>query len=88
MCGTRRYEARSQSRFAELVASDPYLSRHFTVPAVIPQLSGERVLATEWVPGVHIDKVRWVHVCHVCQVCMSRERECVCVCVCVRACLY
>lgn len=31
--------------------------QHFHVPDVIPDLSTEQVLASEWVPGVHIDKV-------------------------------
>ena len=31
--------------------------QHFHVPDVIPELSTEQVLTSEWVPGVHIDKV-------------------------------
>jgi aarF domain-containing kinase len=50
-------EAQAQSRFAELVAGDPDLARHFRVPAVIPELSSLRVLTSEWVPGVPIDQV-------------------------------
>lgn len=38
-------------------AGDPRLSRGFHVPDVIPELSSERVLTTEWVPGESIDKV-------------------------------
>lgn len=33
--------------------------QHFHVPDVIPELSTEQVLTSEWVPGVHIDKVGW-----------------------------
>lgn len=32
-------------------------AQHFYVPDVVPELSTERVLASEWVPGVHIDRV-------------------------------
>ena len=35
----------------------PCAVQHFHVPDVVPELSSERVLASEWVPGVHIDKV-------------------------------
>lgn len=52
-----RYELQSQQRFKALIASDPLLSQHFHVPDVIPELSTEQVLTSEWVPGVHIDKV-------------------------------
>ncbi|GAB4819196.1 hypothetical protein N2152v2_006242 [Parachlorella kessleri] len=52
-----RYELEAQRRFKQLIASDPYTARHFVVPDVFPELSGERVLTTEWVPGVHIDRV-------------------------------
>lgn len=52
-----RYEAEAQRRFKHLIGTDAYTSRHFTVPDVVPELSAERVLTTEWVPGVHIDKV-------------------------------
>jgi hypothetical protein len=31
--------------------------QHFHVPDVVPELSTEQVLASEWVRGVHIDKV-------------------------------
>ncbi len=51
------YEAAAQARFADLVASDPYCSQNFRVPAVVPELSSQRVLASEWAPGIHIDKV-------------------------------
>lgn len=33
-------------------------AQYFHVPDVIPELSTEQVLTSEWVPGVHIDKVR------------------------------
>ncbi len=51
------YEAAAQARFAELVASDPYCVQNYRVPAVVPELSSQRILASEWAPGVHIDKV-------------------------------
>ncbi|KAG7673327.1 hypothetical protein Ndes2526B_g03232 [Nannochloris sp. 'desiccata'] len=51
------YEAAAQARFAELVASDSYCAQNFRVPAVVPELSSQRVLASEWAPGIHIDKV-------------------------------
>lgn len=52
-----RYELDAQRRFKALIGGDPYTAAHFAVPGVIPELSAERVLTTEWVPGVHIDKV-------------------------------
>ena len=52
-----RYELQSQQRFRELVGGDAWAALHFRVPAPVPELSAERVLASEWVPGVHIDKV-------------------------------
>lgn len=51
-------ELECQERFGRLINNDPTLSPHFHVPAVIPELSSARVLASEWVPGVHIDRVR------------------------------
>ena len=51
------YEARCQSRFKVLVESDPEFTAVFHVPAVVPELSTERVLTTELVHGVHIDQV-------------------------------
>jgi len=51
------YEAAAQARFADLVASDSYCVQNFRVPAVVPELSSQRVLASEWAPGIHIDKV-------------------------------
>ncbi|PSC71114.1 aarF domain-containing kinase 4 [Micractinium conductrix] len=52
-----RYELQSQQRFKALISGDPYTAQHFHVPDVIPELSTEQVLTSEWVPGVHIDKV-------------------------------
>lgn len=51
-------ELECQERFARLINNDPALSPHFHVPAAIPELSSARVLASEWVPGVHVDRVR------------------------------
>jgi aarF domain-containing kinase len=51
------YEAAAQQRFKQLVADDAELSRVFYVPEVIPELSSQQVLTTEWVNGVTIDKV-------------------------------
>ena len=50
------YKARCQSRFKVLVESDPEFATVFQVPAVVPELSTDRVLATELVHGVHIDQ--------------------------------
>ena len=50
------YEARCQSRFKVLVEADPEFAAVFHVPAVVPELSTERVLTTELVHGVHIDQ--------------------------------
>jgi len=55
------YEAAAQQRFRQLVAADAELSRVFYVPEVIPELSSQQVLTTEWVNGVTIDKVRLGH---------------------------
>ncbi len=52
------YEARCQSRFKELVEADPEFNAVFHVPRVVPELSTQRVLTTELVQGVHIDKAR------------------------------
>ena len=54
------YEARCQSRFKALVEADPEFDAIFTVPAVVPELSTERVLTTEYAAGVHIDNVSTV----------------------------
>eukprot|EP00882_Tetradesmus_deserticola_P024370 GHRQ01026631.1.p1 GENE.GHRQ01026631.1~~GHRQ01026631.1.p1 ORF type:complete len:190 (+),score=97.72 GHRQ01026631.1:787-1356(+) len=51
------YEAAAQQRFRSLVAADPELAAVFYVPDVIPELSSQQVLTTEWVNGVTIDKV-------------------------------
>ena len=52
-----RFELAAQQRFKLLVEGDPRTSRHFRVPAVVPELSSERVLTSERVAGVHIDRV-------------------------------
>lgn len=52
-----RYEAAAQGRFKALVEADPALAPHFHVPGVIPGLSSDAVITTEWVNGVTIDKV-------------------------------
>lgn len=50
-CDYRR-EAESTRRFKLMLARYP----EFAVPAVVPQLSTEHVLTTEWMPGVPIDR--------------------------------
>ena len=52
-----RYEARCQMRFVQLIADDEDFRDVMHVPAVIPELCSASVLCSEWVPGVHIDKV-------------------------------
>ncbi|KAA6417526.1 MAG: chaperone activity of bc1 complex- mitochondrial-like [Trebouxia sp. A1-2] len=52
------YEARCQKRFKKLISSDPDLAESFNVPDIIDELSGKTVITSEWVPGVHIDKVK------------------------------
>ena len=59
------YEARCQSRFKVLVESDADFAAVFNVPAVVPELSTERVLTTELVHGVHIDQARCLASRHV-----------------------
>lgn len=68
------YEATCQERFKQLVETEPALAGgHFHVPGVVRQLCSQRVMASEWVHGVPIDKVcalpqvrgcegGWVHV--------------------------
>lgn len=53
------YEAQAQTRFASLVDGDDECksSYRFHVPAVIPELTASKVLTTERVPGVAIDRV-------------------------------
>lgn len=51
------YELQSQQRFKALIAGDPSTAQYFHVPDVVPELSTRQVLTSEWVPGVHIDKV-------------------------------
>lgn len=50
-CDYRR-EADNTRRFKLMLAKYP----EFAVPAVVPQLSTEHVLTTEWMPGVPIDR--------------------------------
>ncbi|GMH38418.1 hypothetical protein BSKO_06302 [Bryopsis sp. KO-2023] len=52
------YEMKSQARFRELVGGDEFTNQHFIVPDVVPELCSQRILTSEWVPGVSIDKVR------------------------------
>ena len=51
------YEARCQKRFKQLVEGDPAFPEYMRVPAVVDELSGKTVLCSEYVSGVHIDKV-------------------------------
>lgn len=51
------YEMHSQAKFKELIESDESIAKHFLVPAVIPDLSSKRILTSEWVAGMPIDKV-------------------------------
>lgn len=57
------YEARCQKRFKKLISSDPELAESFNVPDIIDELSGKTVITSEWVPGVHIDKVHALRSC-------------------------
>ncbi len=52
------YEARCQSKFVELIDHDADFQDIMHVPKVVPELCSHSVLASEWVPGVHIDKVQ------------------------------
>ncbi|KAK9837477.1 hypothetical protein WJX81_005202 [Elliptochloris bilobata] len=51
------HEARSQARFRDLINADAGFAGAVNVPDVIWPLCSERVITTEFVPGVHIDKV-------------------------------
>ncbi|GFR41327.1 hypothetical protein Agub_g2011 [Astrephomene gubernaculifera] len=51
------YELGCQRRYRQLIAADPRLAPHFHVPDVVPELSSPRILTSEWVQGVPIDKV-------------------------------
>ncbi len=51
------YELACQQRYRALIAADAALAPHFHVPDVVPELSSPRILTTEWVRGVPIDKV-------------------------------
>jgi aarF domain-containing kinase len=54
-CDYKR-EAECQMRYKELVEQDPVLRLHTTVPAVIHELSTRRVLTSELVRGVSVEK--------------------------------
>tara|TARA_B100000513_G_scaffold195516_1_gene126375 strand:- start:6084 stop:6920 length:837 start_codon:yes stop_codon:yes gene_type:complete len=45
-------EAENTKRFKLLLAPYP----EFSIPAIVPQLSSSRVLTTEWMPGVPLDR--------------------------------
>jgi len=51
------YEARCQLRFVQLIEEDEDFKDVMHVPMPIPELCSSSVLCSEWVPGVHIDKV-------------------------------
>jgi aarF domain-containing kinase len=50
-------EAVAQQRFKKLVASDAWAASHVTVPEVFPELSTDKILTSEFVPGVSIDNL-------------------------------
>lgn len=52
-----RYEMGAQERFRGLVKNDPECQGVLYVPKVYPHLCSDRILVTERVQGVHIDKV-------------------------------
>ena len=52
------YELSCQQRFKALISADPALAANCDVPDVVPELSSKRVMTSEWVRGVSIDKVR------------------------------
>ncbi|KAL6754286.1 ABC1 family-domain-containing protein [Haematococcus lacustris] len=54
------WEFGSQGRFKLLVEADAQLRQQVHVPAPIAELSSRRVMTSEWVQGVPIDKVREV----------------------------
>lgn len=49
-------EARSQESYRELILNDKILSKYINVPKVYPQLTTNRVLTSQLVPGVPIDQ--------------------------------
>jgi predicted unusual protein kinase regulating ubiquinone biosynthesis (AarF/ABC1/UbiB family) len=49
-----RLEARNLAEFGRLFASHPWVR----IPALVPELSSERVLTTEWVEGMSFDEFR------------------------------
>ena len=59
------YEARCQLRFVQLIEDDPDFRDVVHVPMPIPELCSSSVLCSEWVPGVHIDKVALLPCCKV-----------------------
>lgn len=68
-------EIASQKRFKDLVSGDPTTATQFNVPEVFPHLSSQRVLTTEWVHGVSIDKVR--HAWNLCNLTTHADWMCV-----------
>ncbi|GAX77030.1 hypothetical protein CEUSTIGMA_g4477.t1 [Chlamydomonas eustigma] len=52
------WELGAQQRFRELVKQDPEFSSLVHVPRTVPELSTSRIMTSEWVNGVPIDKVR------------------------------
>lgn len=55
-CDYRR-EAEAQARYRDLILHDGELSKHCSVPVVIPSLSAERLITTEFVRGIPLDQV-------------------------------
>mgnify|MGYP001077253883 CR=1 FL=1 len=51
------YEAAAQSHFKDIIDAEPALRGKVYVPAVFPSASSQRVLTTELVRGVPIDKI-------------------------------
>ena len=52
-----RHELAAQARFRDLVANDPELNSVVDVPDTVPELSSPRIMTSEWVHGLPIDKV-------------------------------
>eukprot|EP01023_Acetabularia_acetabulum_P033069 TRINITY_DN30926_c0_g1_i2.p1 TRINITY_DN30926_c0_g1~~TRINITY_DN30926_c0_g1_i2.p1 ORF type:complete len:445 (-),score=98.42 TRINITY_DN30926_c0_g1_i2:2380-3714(-) len=52
------YEMKCQKRFKQLIYGDECTRKNFHVPEVEPSLCTKRILTSEFVPGVSIDKVR------------------------------
>lgn len=51
------WEIQAQQRFRELIMNDDWAKNNFYVPRVYPDLSTERILTSEFVPGVPIDSI-------------------------------